>query len=157
MTKSESELEYAGFWIRLEATLIDGIIVLVVTLPILFSIYGSGYLTSEKFLLGPMDFFLNYVAPAIFTIVFWVYKSATPGKIIVHAKIVDAKTGKKPTLGQFVGRYLAYYLSAIPLGLGYIWVAFDPKKQGWHDKLAGTVVVRMKTPVTKKVVFSGDE
>lgn len=60
----------------------------------------------------------------------------------VSAKIVDAATGQAPTTAQFVGRYFAYFVSLLPLGLGYLWVAFDGKKQGWHDKLAGTVVVR---------------
>jgi uncharacterized RDD family membrane protein YckC len=55
---------------------------------------------------------------------------------------VDAKTGGKPSTGQFIGRYLCYYLSSLLLGLGFIWVAFDSRKQGWHDKLAGTLVVR---------------
>ena len=41
-------------------------------------------------------------------------------------------------------RYLGYYVSAIPFGLGLLWVAFDPRKQGWHDKMAGTVVVRRR-------------
>ena len=45
-----------------------------------------------------------------------------------------------------VGRYLAYFVSTIPLALGLIWVAFDKRKQEWHDKLAGTVVIRTKKP-----------
>jgi uncharacterized RDD family membrane protein YckC len=43
-----------------------------------------------------------------------------------------------------VGRYLGYFVSAIPLFLGLIWVGIDGRKQGWHDKLAGTVVIRPK-------------
>jgi len=39
-------------------------------------------------------------------------------------------------------RYIGYFVSVIPFGLGFIWIAFDSKKQGFHDKLAGTVVVR---------------
>jgi len=62
--------------------------------------------------------------------------------MIVRAKIVDARTGGKPSTGQLIGRYFGYYLSMIPLFLGFIWVAFDKRKQGWHDKLAGTVVIR---------------
>ena len=73
---------------------------------------------------------------------FWIYKSATPGKMITKLVIVDAKTGGKPTTGQFLLRYLGYYVSTVPLGLGLIWVAFDQRKQGWHDKIAGTLVVR---------------
>jgi uncharacterized RDD family membrane protein YckC len=60
----------------------------------------------------------------------------------ISATIVDANTGKRPTTGQFIGRYLAYYVSMIPLFLGFFWIGIDARKQGWHDKLAGTVVVR---------------
>ncbi len=67
----------------------------------------------------------------------------------IHAKVVDAKTGGVPSVRQCIVRYFAYILSAIPLCLGYIWVAFDPKKQAWHDKLAGTVVVRLKKKDTE--------
>jgi uncharacterized RDD family membrane protein YckC len=60
----------------------------------------------------------------------------------VGARIVDARTGGRPSTGQLIGRYFAYYVSILPLMLGFIWVAFDARKQGWHDKLANTVVVR---------------
>jgi uncharacterized RDD family membrane protein YckC len=54
---------------------------------------------------------------------------------------------------------LGYYVSAIPFGLGLLWVGIDPKKQGWHDKLAGTVVIRRKGGTTRPVSFeaSGKE
>jgi len=86
-------------------------------------------------------------------VVFWIYKQATPGKMAVSARVVDAKTGNTLTVGQSIGRYLGYFVSAIPLGLGLIWVAFDPKKQGWHDKLAGTVVIRSKNRGPEPVKF----
>jgi uncharacterized RDD family membrane protein YckC len=85
---------------------------------------------------------LNYILPAIAVIVFWIYKSATPGKMATKLMIVDAETGGRPSTSQFIGRYLGYYISMIPLFLGIIWVGFDKRKQGWHDKLAGTVVIR---------------
>jgi uncharacterized RDD family membrane protein YckC len=62
----------------------------------------------------------------------------------IGAKVVDAKTLGKPSNGQFIGRYLCYYVSSLLLGLGFIWVGFDSRKQGWHDKLAGTVVIRAR-------------
>lgn len=67
--------------------------------------------------------------------------------------IVAAGTGEKPTTAQFIGRYLAYYISILPLFLGLIWVGIDKRKQGWHDKLAGTVVLRNKKP--EPVMFEG--
>ena len=61
--------------------------------------------------------------------------------MFMSAEIVDAATGGKPGNRQLLIRYIGYYLSTIPLLLGLVWVAVDPRKQGWHDKLAGTVVV----------------
>jgi uncharacterized RDD family membrane protein YckC len=97
---------------------------------------------------------LNYIFPAVATILFWNYCSATPGKMALNMKIVDAKTGKKPTVGQFIGRYLGYFPSFLVVMLGVIWVGIDSRKQGWHDKMAGTVVIK---DTKKKPVIFEDE
>jgi uncharacterized RDD family membrane protein YckC len=88
-------------------------------------------------------------------VLFWLYRQATPGKMAISARIVDARTGGKPGIGQLIGRYLGYFVSTMPLFLGLIWVAFDPRKQGWHDKLAGTVVVRPRQRAPESVRFQG--
>ena len=79
--------------------------------------------------------------------------STTPGKMVVGAKIVDARTGDKPTNKQFLIRYLGYFVSMLPLFMGYIWVGIDSRKQGWHDKMAGTVVLRCKAGAAEPVRF----
>ena len=135
---------YAGFWIRVGASIIDSILILLVIAPILTAIYGREYWVSESFIQGTWDVLLNYILPAIAIVIFWIYRSATPGKMLLGLTIVDANTGGKPSTGQFIGRYLGYYVSTIPLLLGLIWVGIDKRKQGWHDKLAGTVVIRNK-------------
>ena len=152
-TKENHDLEYAGFWIRVWASIIDTILIAIITIPILLAIYGTQYFESEKIIEGPMDFLISWVLPAIAVITFWVYRAATPGKMAISSKIVDAQTGDQPSTGQFVGRYFAYFISLLPLGLGIFWVAFDKKKQGWHDKLAGTVVVRKKNSGPEPVAF----
>jgi uncharacterized RDD family membrane protein YckC len=149
----DSNLEYVGFWLRVGASLIDTVLLLIILLPIIHMVYGPAYWTSGSFIQGPVDFFINYVLPAIAIIAFWIARQATPGKMVIGAKIVDAKTGCPASTGQLVGRYLGYYVSSIPLFLGIFWVAFDDKKQGWHDKLAGTVVVRAKNRGSKEVEF----
>jgi uncharacterized RDD family membrane protein YckC len=136
------EQEYAGFWIRTGASIVDSILILIIIVPILTAIYGTGYWASESLNHGIWDILFSYVLPVIAVIVFWVYKSATPGKMATNLTIVDAKTGGKPSMGQFVRRYLGYYISMLPLFLGILWVGFDKRKQGWHDKLAGTVVIK---------------
>ncbi len=159
-------LEYAGFWIRLGASLIDTFILLIIMTAIMVSVYGLDSMSTEisnasmdfsatsYSFEGGGSFFINYLVPAVIVLAFWVFKSATPGKFALKLVIVDAKTGKKPTLGQFVVRYLGYFLSSIFL-LGFIWIAFDKRKQGWHDKLAGTIVVRWSS--TQEVVFENEE
>lgn len=145
------EQEYAGFWIRLGASLIDTVILLIViTIPLTF-IYGKEYWMSEQLIHGIWDVLLNYVFPLVVTIWFWRRFLGTPGKLATSLKIVDAKTGNKMSVGQSIGRYFAYIISALPLCLGFIWVGLDKKKQGWHDKLAGTVVIRSNA--TEPVVF----
>jgi len=146
-----NEQEYAGFWIRTGAAIIDSILILIIILPLLTAIYGTDYWVSESFVQGFWDVLFNYILPAIAVIIFWVYKSATPGKMATKLTIVDAKTGGTPTTGQFVGRYLGYYVSMLPLFLGIIWVGIDKRKQGWHDKLAGTVVI--KSNKAEPVIF----
>lgn len=147
--------EYVGFWPRVGAALIDTLLILLLTWPLLTLIYGMSYWTSDSLVQGPMDFYLSFVLPAILVILFWIKTQATPGKKVVSAKIVDARTGNAASTGQLVGRYFAYYLSMLPLGLGLIWVAFDDRKQGWHDKIAGTIVIRPKNRTPKAVEFGG--
>ena len=97
---------------------------------------------------------MSGVFPAVLVIVFWSIKQATPGKMIVGARIVDSKTGEPASIGQYIGRYLLYFVAFIPFGLGIVWVAFDRQKQGWHDKIAGTVVVRKKKPKAEAISFN---
>ncbi|MDH4073498.1 MAG: RDD family protein [Gammaproteobacteria bacterium] len=152
----EQDVEYAGFWIRVGATIIDTLLILLLTLPLLVAIYGWDYFDVEKtgFIAGATDFILTWVAPAIAVIVFWMYKQATPGKMALSIRIVDATTGSPPSAGQCVGRYFSYYVSIIPVAFGLIWVGFDRRKQGWHDKLAGTVVIRSKERGPDPVTFA---
>lgn len=133
---------YAGFWIRVGAALIDTVLLLLLFSVPLTLIYGSDYWNSEEMVMGSWDFLLTYVAPVIITVWFWTKYLGTPGKMALRLRVVDAHTGKAISTSKGIGRYLAYYVSAIPLCLGFIWVGIDKKKQGFHDKLAGTVVIR---------------
>ena len=134
--------EYAGFWIRVGASIIDSIVfVLVFSIPLTL-IYGTEYWTSEEARKGTWDILITYIAPVVLTVWFWTKYLGTPGKMVLRLKVVDANTGRGISTPQAIGRYLAYYISALPLFLGFIWVGIDKQKQGFHDKLAGTVVIR---------------
>lgn len=144
-----TQVAYAGFWRRSIASFADTLLFLAFFIPLVRFFHGSDYgalkhVPAKTFPStgDPLEFFLTWVFPAVLYIGCWMKWQATPGKMAMKMRIVDAKTGLPPTLGQSVGRYLGYYLSSLPLFLGFLWIAFDARKQGWHDKLAGTVVVR---------------
>lgn len=154
-TPTPDDFEYAGFWVRVGAALIDTALILCFTVPLILAVYGPSYysLSQTSPVAGMADILITWVAPAVAAMAFWHYKQATPGKMAVSARVVDAKTGHKITIGQAVVRYLGYFVSTIPFGLGILWVGFDRKKQGWHDKMAGTVVIRARKRGPEPVKF----
>jgi uncharacterized RDD family membrane protein YckC len=123
--------------------MIDTLILLLVIVPLLIAIYGREYLerVDEGAFVGLWDFLLQVVLPAVAVILFWRYRGATPGKMAISAKIVDAKTAGPPATGKLVLRYFSYLASTLPLFLGFLWIAFDDRKQAFHDKIAGTLVI----------------
>jgi uncharacterized RDD family membrane protein YckC len=149
------ELEYGGFWARVGASLIDSVLIMVVLMPLARVFYGGGSFSYDLDLStqAPGDFWLSLVLPAVVVLVFWSSKHATPGKMAIGAKIVDAKTGGAPTFGQHLIRYVGYFVSTLFFCLGFLWIAFDAKKQGCHDTMAGTVVVRPKNRGREPVRF----
>jgi len=146
VTNPES-IQYAGFWRRLLAFILDSFLFGAVVVPFLVLIYGRDYFywSSEQTgmfaIYGIADFLLTTLLPVVLIIGFWTRLGATPGKLLLDCRVVDAKTllplsGKKAML-----RCLAYLASALPIYLGFVWIAFDKRKQGLHDKLAGTLVL----------------
>ena len=157
------EVEYAGFWIRFLASVLDSVLLILVLVPLLMIFYGPGVLLSAESPGLAYDV-INYGLPIIAVIIFWQYRSATPGKLMMGIYIVDEKTLGHPPFGRLVLRYFGYYVSILPMLLGFIWVAFDKRKQGFHDKIARTLVVKqppltidqlveiaVNEPVTEKV------
>ena len=136
----EGAPEYAGFWIRAGAAVIDMLLMTVV----FYLLYGDAYFEAYDYLggSGAQREWMEFVLPAVATVLFWVYFQATPGKMAVGVKLIDANGRGKPTVGQCIGRYFAYIPSLLFFGLGFLWVVFDKRKQGWHDKLAGTLVIK---------------
>ena len=135
-----SSPDYAGFWQRAAAFVIDAMIVTAIVAPLM--VLGFGV---HRFSLDPAEHSWDLLAPlaiAAAVIGFWRYCGATPGKLAVGIKIVDAATGGAPTTMRLVIRLLCYFVSALPFYLGFVWAAFDRRKQGWHDKIAGTVVIQ---------------
>ncbi|MES2068789.1 MAG: RDD family protein [Pseudomonadota bacterium] len=149
-----NELEYVGFGPRLWAFVIDSVLISIVLLALLFGLFGADHLAEGVILTGSTNILFSYVLPAIAVLAFWIIKNATPGKMAIGATIVDAGSGRAPSARQHIIRYIGYFVSTIPLGLGFFWILLDKRKQGWHDKLAGTVVVRRKQHGGEPVKFA---
>ena len=130
--------DYAGFWARAAAFVLDAVIVTVILVPIL--VLGFGLREVSLDLAEQWWDVIALVAIGAAVIGFWRYCGATPGKLALALKVVDAKSGQPPSTGRLVVRFLAYFVSA-PFYLGFLWIAIDRRKQGWHDKIAGTVVI----------------
>jgi uncharacterized RDD family membrane protein YckC len=124
----------AGFWIRFVAIFIDAIIVGIFTaaLSAILNLSTNGR-TGLQVLLG-----------LVYYVYFWSNASLWPGQTI-GSKILNIRVirtdGSDLSLTQAFIRYVGFLIAAIPLLIGLIWAAFDPNKQGWHDKIAGTYVV----------------
>jgi len=131
--------EYAGFWIRLGASIIDNIIIMVALVPIGMLMGWNSMYSSE--MTSTADW-LWQILMAAFCVFCWVKFAGTPGKRLLRLKVLDERTGENVTVGQGIIRYIGYFPAVLVLFIGLTWVAFDPKKQGWHDKMAKTVVVR---------------
>lgn len=141
-----SNVEYGGFWIRFVAWILDQMILSFST-GFLFGSYLLGGGTFSNPGGGAQgEFSLLLIVIVIFYFVgFWSWKQATPGKMALGLVVVDAETGQPASPVKYVLRYLGYIVSAVVILIGYIWVAFNPRKQGWHDLIAGTVVVKKNT------------
>ena len=125
----------AGFWVRTFAYILDAIGVGIVS-SILASMTGNGPsgTTSNGF---------SFLIGLAYFCYFWSAQGGgqTLGMRVLNLKVVRTD-GSALTITQALIRYLGLFVSFICLAIGVIWVAFDADKQGWHDKIAGTYVVR---------------
>lgn len=126
---SAATLPRAGFWIRLGASFLDFILVAIVIgmLSSLMGGHGGG---------GTPFWF------SIYCVVMWATKGTTIGGIICGLKVV--RLDDRPIdWGVAIVRVLGGFLSLAVAGLGFIWVSFDDERQSWHDKIAGTTIVKV--------------
>ena len=140
--------QYVGFWDRFHAVIVMAIFVSVVEMGMGYIVFDDMYM-SDSPLFSFENILIGHIIPMIITVVIWIRFSSDFGKMLYKAKIVDATSYEKPTTKQFILRYVGYYISLLPLGLGYFWVIWDTKKQAWHDKLAHTIVIKEKTSQDK--------
>ena len=129
---TESRFRYAGFWRRAVAILLDGIILGA----------GMGVINSILFLDEGTFLLVQLVAGWLYMALMQSSPSqATLGKQALGIKVTDLE-GYRISFARATGRYFAKNLSALILFIGFIMVAFNPKKQGLHDIIAGTLVIK---------------
>lgn len=138
---------YAGFWIRVAARFIDGIILLTTqafTALLFFGTFGAEFsptLMVSKPLSLRLGFqFLSYAIGILYEAAFLHYQGATPGKMALGLKVVRSD-GRPLGWGISVGRYFMNLVSGIIIGIGYIMAGFDNEKRALHDRVCDTRVI----------------
>ena len=128
-----SDVRFAGFGERFVAYVIDTVF-LTFVLVVLGLFVTRGSLTALVALM---------LVAVIYTIGFWMLVGATPGKLLMNLEVVRTDGGE---IGIVTGvvRYIGYTISSIPVGLGFLWIIWDGKKQALHDKIASTVVIKRR-------------
>jgi uncharacterized RDD family membrane protein YckC len=154
-----AETQYASFWRRLAASFLDGIIINIGSFFIglvfgfafgftksLTSSFSSQYeegLSSVNIILTFLISLICILISGFYYIYFIGAKGQTLGKMALNIKVVDEETNEAPGylsafLREVIGKFLSLFFF-----LGFLWVIWDKKKQGWHDKIAHTIVVKL--------------
>ena len=161
MAAKDAPRHYAGFVSRLLAFVIDLILITVVTflvtvgLGLIASFFGldtsissmMAYLNTAQSGLTPLQKVVTLIAGLfgtffglIYFLFFWVLIGFTPGMGLLGLRLIRCN-GQPLGLGRAIIRLIGYWVSLIFLGLGFLWILVDNRRQGWHDKLAGSCVV----------------
>jgi uncharacterized RDD family membrane protein YckC len=148
---------YAGFWIRFVARLVDGVVlgipfaVLFSVLAVIGGVFANRTDSSNQNFQGATalvfggTFILLYLIALVVQVGYWIYfwgtSGSTLGMRLLRLRVVDANTGGPIGIARAVVRFLMTIVNSWACYIGWIWVAFDPRKQGWHDKVANSVVI----------------
>lgn len=139
-----NEVEFIGFGYRLGAVILDSIFFNLLAIPISIILFFQNLISFEDGLNIDIGISVLFPLNIFITLGFWYFIYATPGKRLVNSQIVNFKTGQPAALWRLIVRYIGYYISMIPLFFGFIWIAFDKNKRGFHDYIAGTAVIADK-------------
>ncbi len=125
----------AGFWIRAIAYIVDGIILGVVG-GVINAVLGSNTSLSSL---------INLIIGIVYFVYFWSASGngQTLGMRLFKLRVIRTD-GSALTMTQAAIRWVGVLVSVLAIFIGLIWVAFDPQKQGWHDKIADTYVIRLE-------------
>ncbi len=140
----EVKIEPAGFWIRLGAYIVDNVLItlLSIVLGVVFMLlFGVGRNPMALASLGPLFYLISLFLPFAYFIYYLGKRGYTPGKGFLGLQVIR-QDGTGISYGDATIRTFSYILSSLPFNLGFLWIAFDRAKQGWHDKIAKTQVIR---------------
>lgn len=145
---------YGGFWIRFLAFLLDSVILSVVCVPLFLIFLLPSVLKTisqvNRDEPPPAEFFAAlFLMIPLFFVIAWLYEAwttssswqGTVGKKVLRLKVTD-EAGNRISFGRSTGRFFAKLLSRAIMQIGFIMIGFTERKQGLHDMLAGTLVVR---------------
>ena len=134
-------VEYASFWRRIGAHIIDSFILNIVATVLLIPVAGALGM-GEPSLPALLGMLVVSLLPLVYWIVFWTRTGATPGKSALGIRVVSSG-GDPVTGGQSVVRCIGYFFSSLVFCLGYLAMLWDDEKRCWHDRMAGTRVIRV--------------
>ena len=133
---------YAGFWVRFLAVIIDAILLGILS-SVLVPFSGPQFtMTGNQIAVHAGSNAIGTLIGLAYFVGLWVWRGQTVGMMAFNMRVVNVADGQKIDLLRGLLRYVGLIISIIPLFLGLIWAAFDARKQGWHDKIASTVVIR---------------
>ena len=147
--KNTGQIVYASTGRRLVASLIDGLILSIFYIPISIvtnATATSNYGANSSYAASGISTILTLILMVI-QFAYYVYfigsRGQTPGKMAMGVKVVRKDAVAPVGYGKaFMREFVGKFISSLILALGYLWILWDKEKQGWHDKIAGTIVVR---------------
>ncbi|MCK5844554.1 MAG: RDD family protein [Victivallales bacterium] len=147
---------YAGFWIRAVAIILDGLIIAVVQFPlsilfgVLIGVIGGAMGGNETagavvvILIQLVNMLVSVLIQGLYDVLFLVKKGATPGKMAMGIRVINADGNRQISYGKAIGRYFAKMLNGFTLNIGYMMAGWDDEKRGLHDRICDTRVIYSK-------------
>lgn len=131
-------VEFAGHGARLIAYIVDILIQGALSIVVFLVTLVATAVVLPLFILGLVGWFVITVAYFPY---FWSKTGQTPGMRMMGIKVVRDADGGPITQGQAILRLVGYWVAGFVFYLGYIWIFIDKRRRGWHDLIAGTVVI----------------
>jgi uncharacterized RDD family membrane protein YckC len=134
-------VEFAGHGARLVAYVVDILIQGALSIAVFLGTLVATAAFPPFFILGIVGWFAITVAYFPY---FWARSGQTPGMKVMGIKVVRDADGGPVTQGEAILRLVGYWVSGFVFYIGFIWIFIDSRRRGWHDLIAGTVVIEAR-------------